>query len=54
MSLEKVIEVLKNLIDVYGMEYETEEINAIKVAIKAVELANNYKEDIQNSYHFGY
>lgn len=52
--MEKVIEVLKEQIDKYGKEYDQEGIKALKIAIKAVELANNYKEDLQNAYDLGY
>lgn len=54
MKLEKVIEVLKEQINKYGKEYDQEGIKAIKIAIKAVELSNNYKEDVQNAYDLGY
>lgn len=37
MKLDEVIEVLKNMIDVYGMEYEKEEIEALEIVIYLLE-----------------
>ena len=54
MKLEKVIEVLQKQIDVYGKEYDQEGIVALEIAIKAVELSKDYKEDLQNAHDFGY